>query len=92
MTFLFDKSEYLKQLFGKYFRKELTAEEQKDMDDWLNESEANSNLLHAFSDDGLLDKKLEGFLEPDVPAAFARVEQRINDQKEVNPETLKRPF
>jgi hypothetical protein len=48
------KSEYLKQLFGKHFQKELTAEEQKELDDWLGESEANRNLLDAISDDRLL--------------------------------------
>lgn len=88
MTGLFEKSEYLKKLFGKHFRKELTAEEQKDLDDWVNESEANRNLLNAFSDDGLFDKALVGFLKPDVPAAFARLEQRINDRKELNPKSL----
>jgi hypothetical protein len=88
MAGLFEKCEYLKQLFGKYFRKELTPEEQKDLDDWLNENEANRNLLNAFSDDGLFDKALEGFLKPDVPAAFARLQQRINDRKEVNPKSL----
>ena len=61
MTGLFEKSEYVKKLFGKHFRKELTVEEQNDLDDWLNESEANGNLLLAFSDDGLFDKALEGF-------------------------------
>lgn len=81
MTDLFEKSEYLKQLFGKHFRKELTASEQKDLDDWLNESEANRNLLNTFSDNGLFEKALEGFLKPDVPAALARVQQRIMEGK-----------
>ena len=81
MTHLFEKSEHLKQLFGKHFRKELTPSEQKDLDDWLNESEANRNLLNAFSDNDLFEKELEGFLKPDVPAALARVQQRIKEGK-----------
>jgi Fe2+-dicitrate sensor, membrane component len=63
-------------LIGKFLRNQLTEEEERALQQWLDESETNRGVLESFRQAHQLKEDLEIIHGADVPAAWLRLKRR----------------
>jgi len=83
----------LAELIAKYLRNELTAAEQKELEQWLNASVHNQELFKKLTDETLINQQVEVFSASDRDSAWEKIAERTRFKKTTTtPFNLKQLF
>lgn len=86
-----EKKYQIPDLFGKYFRKELSPEEAAALEAWLAENEAHRQLFEQISNDDTMEAGMKRYDNAIKPGFWEKLESRLDEEQVVSSKTRRIP-
>lgn len=81
---MLEKKYQITDLFGKYFRKELSPEEAAALEAWLAEDKAHRQLLEQISNDDTMEAGMKRYDRSVRPGLWEKLESQLDEEKVVS--------